>query len=371
MARILAVNWQDLKHPASGGAEIHLEEILRRLVKRGHKIDLLCCNFPGGKREENVEGVNIIRHGSRTFFNYVVPLVLRSLIKKNKYDLIFEDVNKVPFYTPLYHKLPVLVIFHHLFGGSIFREINLFLGIYIYLSEKPVPLFYKKNHLMVVSESTAQEIISKGISKSHVHVVHNGIDKDVYNFDSNVTKFERPTILYVGRIKKYKSIETAIDAMPGILQRLPEAKLVIIGTGDHLPVLKEYVKRKRLTDFIELEGFVSQETKIEYYRRSHLLVYPSYKEGWGLTNIEANACGTTVLASRVPGLRDSVDEGKSGLLFEYGNVNEFVEKVLKILTDNDYRSQLEKGALVHASKFSWDKTTDKTENLMELILSGK
>ncbi|RKX17949.1 MAG: glycosyltransferase family 1 protein, partial [Candidatus Zixiibacteriota bacterium] len=81
MARILAVNWQDLKHPASGGAEIHLEEILRRLVKRGHKIDLLCCNFPGGKREENVEGVNIIRHGSRTFFNYVVPLVLRSLIK--------------------------------------------------------------------------------------------------------------------------------------------------------------------------------------------------------------------------------------------------------------------------------------------------
>ena len=186
-----------------------------------------------------------------------------------------------------------------------------------------------------------------------------------------MTKFERPTILYVGRIKKYKSIETAIDAMPGILQRLPEAKLVIIGTGDHLPVLKEYVKRKRLTDFIELEGFVSQETKIEYYRRSHLLVYPSYKEGWGLTNIEANACGTTVLASRVPGLRDSVDEGKSGLLFEYGNVNEFVEKVLKILTDNDYRSQLEKGALVHASKFSWDKTTDKTENLMELILSGK
>jgi glycosyltransferase involved in cell wall biosynthesis len=371
MAHILAINWQDLKHPESGGAEIHLEEILRRLVKRGHKIDLLCCNFPDGKKEEIVEGVNIIRRGSRPFFNYIVPGVLRSLIKKNKYDLIFEDVNKVPFYTPLYHNLPVLVIFHHLFGGSIFREINFFLGIYIYLSEKPISLFYKKNHLMVVSESTAQEIINKGVAENHVHVVHNGIDQDVYNFDTKVPKFERPTILYVGRIKKYKSIETVIDAMPAILQRLPEAKLVIVGAGDHLPNLKEHVKRKQLTDFIELEGFVPQETKVEYYRRSHLLVYPSYKEGWGLTNIEANACGTTVLASRVPGLRDSVDEGKSGLLFEYGNISEFVEKALKILTNNEYRSQLEKGALVHASKFSWDKTTDKTEELMELILSGK
>lgn len=371
MARILAINWQDLKHPASGGAEIHLEEILRRLVKQGHEIDLLCCNFSGGKREETVEGVNIIRRGSRPIFNYIVPWAFKSLTKRNKYDIIFEDINKVPFYTPLYHNLPVLVIFHHLFGGSIFKEINFFLGVYIYLSEKPISLLYKKNHLMVVSESTAQEIINKGIAESQVHVIHNGIDQSVYSFDPNVPKFERSTILYVGRIKKYKSIETAIDAMPGILRRLPEVKMVIIGAGDHLPYLKEHVKKKQLSDCIELEGFVPQQTKVEYYRRSHLLVYPSFKEGWGLTNIEANACGTTVLASRVPGLRDSVNEDKSGLLFEYGNVSEFTEKALKILTDDEYRSQLEKGALVHAAKFSWDKTADKTEKLMELILSEK
>jgi glycosyltransferase involved in cell wall biosynthesis len=95
------------------------------------------------------------------------------------------------------------------------------------------------------------------------------------------------------------------------------------------------------------------------------------KEGWGLTNIEANACGTPVLAARVPGLKDSVDEGKSGFLFEYGNVKEFTEKAIKILSDHNCRHELEQGALAHAAGFSWDKTADQSEELMELVLSGK
>ncbi len=371
MARILAVNWQDLKHPASGGAEVHLEEILKRLAKRGHEVDLLCCNFPDGNKEETIEGVNIIRRGSRPYFNWVVPFAIKDLIKKNKYDILFEDINKIPFYTPLYIKLPLLVIVPHLFSDSIFKEINILLGTYIYLFEKPFSLVYRKKHVMVISESTADEITARGIVQSQVHVVKCGIDHDIYNIDPGTLKFERPTILYVGRLKKYKSIETAIDAMPDIIRQVPEVKLVIVGTGDHLPILQQRVKKLHLTENVSFTGFIPQKEKVEYLRRSHLSIYSSLKEGWGLTNIEANACGTPVLASRVPGLRDSVDEGKSGLLYEYGNVNEFAEKVIKILSDKKFRSDLKRGALNHASNFSWDKTAEQTEKLMEIVLSGK
>jgi glycosyltransferase involved in cell wall biosynthesis len=370
MARILALNWQDLTHPASGGAEVHLEEILRRLVKKGHEIDLLCCNYPGGKPEENIAGVNIIRRSSRSLFNWAVPGILRKLLKAKKYDILFEDINKIPFYTPLYCKLPLLVIIPHLFSNSIFKEINFLLGTYIYLAEKPYSLIYKKFHTMVISNSTAGEIIAKGIAEDKVHVVECGIDNQSYSFDSGITKFDQPTIIYVGRIKKYKSIETGIKAMPKILQKIPNARLVIIGDGDHLPVLKKTVGQYDLDKHVEFLGFVPHDIKIEYLRRAHLSIYPSLKEGWGLTNIEANACGTTVLASRVPGLRDSVDDNKSGLLFEFGNVGEFTEKAIKILSDNEYRSVLEKGALVHAAKYSWDKAADQTEKLMEPVLSG-
>jgi len=370
MARILALNWQDLTHPASGGAEVHLEEILRRLVKKGHEIDLLCCNYPGGKPEETVAGVNIIRRSSRSLFNWAVPGILKKLLKIKKYDILFEDINKIPFYTPLYCKLPRLVIIPHLFSNSIFKEINFLLGTYIYLAEKPYSIIYKRFHTMVISDSTAGEIVAKGIAREKVHVVECGIDKNSYSFDSTIPKFDQPTIIYVGRIKKYKSIETSILAMPEILKKVPEAKLIIIGSGDHLPVLKDIVSRLNLNEYVEFLGFVPHEVKIEYLRRAHLSIYPSLKEGWGLTNIEANACGTTVLASRVPGLRDSVDDNKSGLLFEFGNTSEFTDKAVKILIDNEYRSALEKGALIHAAKYSWDKAANQTEKLMELVLSN-
>lgn len=371
MARILAVNWQDLKHPASGGAEVHLEEILRRLVKKGHKVDLLCCNFPGGKSEEEIEGIRIIRRGSRPLFNWIVPRALHQLKKQNHYDILFEDINKIPFYTPLYAGLPLMVIIPHLFSNSIFKEINFLLGSYIFLAERPYSLVYRKHHTMVISQSTASEIAGRGISSDHIHVVECGIDGENYNFDPALKKFDRPTILYVGRIKKYKSIETGIKAMPAILQRIPDARFVIIGDGDHLEHLKALAGEMNLTHCVEFLGFVAHDVKIEYLRRSHLSIYPSLKEGWGLTNIEANACGTAVLASRVPGLRDSVDEGKSGLLFEYGNLEEFTDKALQILSDESFRTNLEKGALLHARKYSWDITADKTEQIMQLVLAEK
>lgn len=370
MAKILAINWQDLNHPASGGAEVHLEEILSRLAKRGHQIDLFCCNFPGGKANETRDGFNIIRRGSRSTFNWVVMTQLRKLIKANRYDIIFEDINKIPFYTPLYHKLPLMVIIPHLFSNSIFKEINLLLGTYIYLAERPFSSVYRNNHMMVISESTAEEIVGRGIPANQVHVVKCGIDSGIYYYDRNVAKFEKPTILYVGRIKKYKSIETAIEALPKISSQIPDIRLSVIGTGDHLPVLKRRVADLHLEDKVQFHGFVPESVKVEYLRRSLLSVYPSLKEGWGLTNIEANACGTPVLAARVPGLRDSVDEGVSGLLFEHGNIDEFAWKAVKIIAEHDYRQQLEKGALSHAAKFSWEKTALETEQLMNLILSG-
>jgi glycosyltransferase involved in cell wall biosynthesis len=157
--------------------------------------------------------------------------------------------------------------------------------------------------------------------------------------------------------------------MPKIIEKVPDARFVIIGDGDYLDSLMNLAQDMKLVDRVIFKGRVTHAEKIEYMRRSHLSLYPSLKEGWGLTNIEANACGTCVLAARVPGLRDSVDEGVSGLLFEYGKVDEIAEKAIKIMSDQQFRAALEKGALQHAAKFSWDQTAEKTEKLIELVLA--
>jgi len=124
--RILALNWQDLKNPQSGGAEVHLEEILRRLVSFGHQVDLLCCNFPGGSNSDNVGGVRIFRRGKRWNFNLAAPFAIKEIMNSNKYDVLLEDINKIPFYSPLYQKLPTLVVIPHLFSDTIFKDSNRF-----------------------------------------------------------------------------------------------------------------------------------------------------------------------------------------------------------------------------------------------------
>ncbi len=367
--RILALNWQDLKNPQAGGAEVHLEETLKRLVQAGHQVDLLCSNFPGGAKTDKTDGISIYRAGSRLNFNWVAPFAFRKLINTSRYDVVIEDINKIPFYSSLYHKLPTLVVIPHLFADTIFQEINFVLGTYIYLFEKPVPLIYKSRNFMVISKSTAEEVEKRGIPRENIHVVECGIDKEVYRFDPSIPKFEAPTLIYIGRLKKYKNIETPIKAMPIIRNSVPNARLVIIGSGDHLPDLQRLTQSMELDNFVEFKGFIPQAEKINYLRRAHISVYPSLKEGWGLTNIEANACGTAVLAARVPGLQDSVDEGNSGLLFEYGNIEAFSSMAVKMLCDVPYRKGLEMGGLRWAANFSWDKAARATEEILKRIVA--
>ncbi len=369
--RILALNWQDLKNPQAGGAEVHLEEILKRLVHFGHQVDLLCSNFAGGSSKDNTDGISIYRNGSRLNFNWVAPFAFRKLIKTNRYDVVIEDINKIPFYSSLYHKLPTLVVIPHLFADTIFQEINFVLGTYIFLFEKPVPLIYKSRNFMVISKSTAEEVEKRGIPRENIHIVECGIDKEVYRFDPSIPKFEVPTLIYIGRLKKYKNVETPIKAMPIIRNSVPNARLIIIGSGDHLPDLQRLTQSMELDKVVEFKGFIPQGEKINYLRRAHISVYPSLKEGWGLTNIEANACGTAVLAARVPGLQDSVDEGNSGLLFEYGNTEAFSAMAVKMLCDDTYRKGLEMGGLRWAANFSWDKAARATEEILKRIVASQ
>jgi glycosyltransferase involved in cell wall biosynthesis len=284
---------------------------------------------------------------------------------------VIEDINKIPFYSPVYQRLPTLIVIPHLFASAVFQEINFLLGAYIYLAEKLVARVYRENSFMVISDSTASELEKRGIPRENISVVECGVDKEIYRFDPEVLKFEIPTLLYVGRLKKYKSVETVIEALPRIRNSVPGARLIIVGTGDHRPVLEHRVSALNLQDAVEFKGFIPETEKVAYLRRAHISVYPSLKEGWGLTNIEANACGTAVLAARVPGLQDSVDEGRSGLLFEYGNIDQFSDLAVKLLTDEENRRAIEMGALRWAANFSWEKTARDTEEILKKIVESQ
>ncbi|MDH3892025.1 MAG: glycosyltransferase family 4 protein [candidate division Zixibacteria bacterium] len=351
-------------NPYSGGAEVHLEELLRRLVKAGHQVTLFCSGFKNCLPEESVEGIRIVRRGNRFNFNLVAPFYLRRLVKENEFDILVEDINKIPFYTPWYLKLKTLVVVPHLFATTVFHEINFVLGTYIYLAERPLIHVYRGLPFNVISESTADDMVERGIPREDISVVHCGIDRDCYTPDSSVPKYTDPTVLYLGRIKKYKSVQHLLRALMIVKEKVPAARLKIVGTGDYLPHLKSLAASLGCHDDVDFPGFVSQEEKVEILRRSHVAVLPSLKEGWGLTNIEANSVGTTVVAADSPGLRDSVRDGRTGFLYEYGNIEQLADRLLKVLTDDDLRARLEGGGLEWADEFNWDHAAVKFEQLL-------
>ena len=367
---ILALNWNDLKNPFAGGAEVHLEELLRRLVTYGHKVTLFCSGFPNCQPEEIIEGIRVIRRGSRQNFNLVAPFYLPRLVRENQFDILVEDINKIPFYTPLYLKIKTLVVIPHLFATSVFQEINFVIGSYIYLAERPLVPVYRGRHFNVISESTADDIAKRGVPRKDISVIHCGIDRQRYAYNPDIAKYDRPTIIYLGRIKKYKSIQHLILAFAQVKSHIPEAHLMIVGAGDYLPNLKKLAETEGLAADVEFPGYVSAEEKVNRMRRSHIAVMPSLKEGWGLTNIEANSVGTCVVAANVPGLRDSVKHGETGLLYPYGDIDAMAASLLSILRDETYRNRLETGALEWAERFNWDSAARKFEALLNEVIEN-
>jgi glycosyltransferase involved in cell wall biosynthesis len=364
---ILALNWEDLSNPQAGGAEVHLQEILKRIARRGHKVTLLCSGWPQCEPTEEIDGIRIVRKGSRFNFNFVAPFALKGLLREQSWDVMIEDINKIPFFSPLFHRLPLLVVVPHLFSDSVFKEINFVLGTYIYLSEKPIPWIYKGCEFMVISDSTKEDLIRRGLPPDDIHVIHCGIDHRLYHPDPSVRKDPVPTVIYLGRLKKYKSIDHLLNAFSLVLKRIPQVRLVVVGEGDFKGNLISLANRLGIKDNVEFTGFVDMMEKVRRLQKAWVAVCPSFKEGWGLTNVEANACGTPVVASNVPGLKDSVVNGKTGILYEYGNVQELSDCLTRILSDADYREELRRGGLTWAEGFSWDEAAEKTFELMEQI----
>jgi len=368
--KILILNWQDLSHPLAGGAEVHLHETYSRIAKMGHDVTLFCSSYEGAKPVEENNGIKIIREGGRFLFNFVVMKKYFSTFKEQKFDLIVDDVNKIPFYTPAYVKEPILGELHHLLGTSVFKETIFPLASYVYLAERASLPMYRKIHFMIHSPSTQLEVKENGFSTERIHYVPYGMNHRLFR-QTGIPKSSVPLIGALGRLKKYKSFDHLIEAFVIVKQIISNAKLVIVGDGDDKPRLMELANSLGLNESVTFTGFVSEEEKVQWLNKMHVAVNTSAKEGWGLTAIEANACGTTTVSSNVQGLRDAVLDEWTGLLYEYGNREKLAEKIILLLRDSNLRERLAAKALERSKEFDWQTGAEKTMEVIERVIAER
>lgn len=360
--RILWFNWRDIKNPDAGGAEVFTHEVMHRLVKKGYDVTLVTSRFPNSLAEETVDGAKIIRKGGK----YTVYRKARKYYQASKkdFDLVIDEINTRPFFTPKFvTEIPVLAIVHSLAKEGWFYETRFplsYIG-YYYLELKWLSL-YKDIPTVTVSTSSKQDLEAIGFGK--VYLVTEGLG--VAPLSELTEKDPDPTLIFIGRMKRNKLPHHAILAFSRIKDEIPNAKMWVIGDGYMLDRIKK-IKIKDVTFY----GHVTDELKYSLLKRSHLLLTPAVREGWGLVITEANAMGTPAVAYNVPGLRDSVKHGETGLLVTENSPQSLASSAISLLKDQKALRRLSRNALDFSKQFDWNNTASAFDTIIKQLITRK
>jgi glycosyltransferase involved in cell wall biosynthesis len=360
---ILILSDRDWTHPQGGGTGTNLFGQVSRWVAWGHRVSVMACSYPGAAPVERIGDLTLYRAGGRsTVFPRTILRQWRGLVPDA--DVVIEVVNGVTFLTPLWLRTPRIALVHHIHRDHYVREMGRAGRVAALLLETlPLRLLYRRSRFLTISHASARDIARHGIDPERIEVGYIGVELDAFEPRPDLRASE-PTILYLGRLKRYKRIEVVLDAVA----KTPEAVLEIAGDGDHRPALERAIATRGLTDRVRLHGHVSEERKRELYQRAWVNVTASSAEGWALSVIEAAACGTPTAALAVGGLPESVDDGRTGLLAS--DPDDLAVRIQLILRDPELRDSLGAAALERAQAFTWDATARRTLEVIESQLPG-
>ena len=374
---ILILNWKDVKNPKTGqvgGAEIIVYELAKRLVKDSHQVTWFCRHFTGSPEEEDISGLKIIRRGNLvTMFIWAVIYYWRLHPKP---DLVIDMSNTIYWQAPLWARKSKVVAYLNQFAKEVFfYEYPPFISHFGVLIERLQYLTYRQTPFICYSQSTKNDLVQAGIPTNNIYAFPLGLDHDRYLPGS---KSSTPLFLCVNRLVRMKRTDLAIRAMDFVRQRYPEAKLVIVGYGyerQRLEILRDELNLKNQVFFIDEKIFFleknAQDQKIDLMQKSWALVFPSVKEGWGMTVTECAACGTPTIAARVSGLVDSVQNNETGILVsKVPSPEELAAAMEKIISDSKFRLTLSKNAINFSQKFSWDQSYKEFNGILKSICAS-
>jgi len=240
----------------------------------------------------------------------------------------------------------------------------------VWLAERPIPWAYRRAEFQAISESTRDDLVARGVPQERIRVIHPGVDAVEFSPDPSVPRTDPPAFLYMGRLKRYKGVDLAIRALAVARRSRPDLSLDVAGTGDDRARLQAIAAELGQGDAVRFHGFVTEAHKLRLLRSTWANLFPSPKEGWGITVVEAAACGTPSLASDSPGLRDSVRHGETGYLVPHGDHAVLAERMLELAADPGLVARMGQAGRRFAESLSWERAAGLTESHL-LDLAGR
>ncbi|MGI5460869.1 glycosyltransferase family 4 protein [Streptomyces sp. CA-249302] len=341
--RIVFLAHRDLDSPNAGGSELLVDQLADGLTHLGHQVTLL-CGGPAAHRDYRV-----VSAGGE--FGHYLRTPSAFARQVGDCDLLVEVCNGMPYLAPLWHRGPTLCLVNHVhtdlwklrFGGPLAPAARLGRR----LEHWALAGAQRRNLLVAVSPSTAHALQEIGVERDRIRVVHNGVDEPGPRADRS----PEPLFLAMGRLVEYKRIDLLLNLWERV-RPVTGGRLVIVGDGPE----RERLERLAGPD-VEFTGRVSEAEKHRLLCAAWLLLHPSSVEGWGLVVTEAAVRETPAIAFDVPGLRDSVVDGETGLLAR--GESSFAAAWCALALSTRRRELMGEAARDHAARYRWTRTVEQ------------
>lgn len=376
--RILVLNHEF--PPVGGGGGRAAESICQALVKRGHEIKVLTSHFKDLPREEQRDGYDIIRIPAlraqafrASFFSMIVYVLSGLWAGLRLVNLFHPDVIHVHFAVPAgalawilskLTRIPYVLTAHlgDVPGGVPEKTNDWFRFVFPFTRR----IWRDASARVAVSEYTR----SLALQRYHeeILVIPNGIDVDG-EYRAAIRVNNPPVIVFAGRFMEQKSPLQIVQTLNKIKDI--SWKCVMIGDGPLMPDVKKSIAELGLGDRFVLTGWVTPDEVMKHFERSDILFMPSLSEGLPVVGVQALAKGLAIVASRVGGFVDLVDEDKNGYLVESGNKEGFKSKLQELLTSPSRLLSLRQASLEKAKLFEIAHVAKQYEEIFEKVLQLK
>jgi glycosyltransferase involved in cell wall biosynthesis len=359
-------------------------ELSKRLTK-DFDVTVLAPSFPGAKKEEVMDGMKVKRfhYGLGKYETLASNEGIMPSLKKSKWNYL-----KVPFFMAgeffalrreIKENRPDVIHAHWIISqGFIAMLCKKLYGVEYVVTTHGSDLMTLRAYnwikkivlrnarkITVVSNMLKEEAL-KIDSTLKVDVIPMGIDTKLFNpkkRDNSIKKnykIKKEFLLFVGRLAPEKGIDVLIEAMPEVIKKFPNAKLLIIGKGTLEDGLKKRVKELKLENNITFVGWIDNKELPRYYATADVFVCPSRREGFGLTFAEAGLCGCWLIGTNTGGITDIISEGKNGFLVKVDDKKDLIQKIVGSLRIKTQSKKLVK----LKNNFSWDSVSKRYSEVL-------
>ena len=347
--------------PFFGGVEINTHEICRRLVRDGFEVEVVCERENYTVKEEVIDGVKVHRVFGFRLANVkydiarIAPSMLLSTIK-NGADIIHAHAyGFFPSYVSVFSGKPTVITNHSDPTAKVFPFFD--------LSRRIPPKLCDR--IVCTTELERKHMEALGVEPRRITVIPNGVTLPPMNVPADADFGN--VILCLARLDiANKGQDILLQAMPQIVREVPDAKLWIVGEGKDLGMLKALASKLHLNGSVEFKGRISHAAKFLFLKNSRLLCLPPRTESFGVVYLEAMAYGLPIVATKVGGVPEVVDD--AGILVPPENSAALAEAVIKVLTDKPLSDDLSRRGSSRVKRFDWELLIKRYEKVYESMV---